>query len=141
MICSSVDRLFFIVSSLVQFTSKLQLQVVEISGGTSESLIRSGTLREEYRSQGGLPGAGKPEKWLPHRIVANDLGIGWVGVQTRPQFDVALLIARQAGEQESRRTNRQRVEVLDILLVRPRISIIQKRVQESGAFAEAAAIG
>jgi hypothetical protein len=35
MICSSEYRLFFIVSSLIQFTRELQIQMVDISGGRS----------------------------------------------------------------------------------------------------------
>lgn len=52
-------------------------------------------------------------------VVADDLGVGGIGIEAAPEGDVVLVVAGEAAEEQAGAADRPRVPVLDVVRVGP----------------------
>src|SRR5262245_44790316 len=73
--------------------------------------------------------------------IADDLVVGWVGVQSLPKLQVFRLRVSEATEEQNGRTNRPEVPVGYVVLMWPSRFILHVRIQELHGGAHVPAIG
>src|SRR5579875_1757697 len=73
---------------------------------------------------------GKPEQGLSDGVVSNNFRIRRIRIEPLPNGNVVRVIALEPAEEQARRPHRQRVKVLNVLLVRPSILVLQIRKEK-----------